>query len=220
MLDRVTGAITGSDTLAATSTTASMIKVWLVADYLRLATEAGQEPTEEKLHQFTLIIRDSNNEYTQTLFQEDLGGGTASIDRLIQICGLTDSYPVPDYWSNTQLSARDTARMGACIADGRAAGPEWTEWLLNEMRLVRGIGDFGIRHAFPSGQQSVIAIKNGWVIRTEEGAWHVNCLAIGPTWTMGVLTRYPADLGYDQMGHLIGGEICQILAARHLPGAG
>ena len=41
-----------------------------------------------------------------------------------------------------------------------------------------------------------IAIKNGWVTRDSLGEWHVNCLAIGDGWTMGVMTRYPARLGY------------------------
>ena len=77
--------------------------------------------------------------------------------------------------------------MGDCIADGRAAGPKWTKWLLDEMRLVRGVGDFGIRKAFPAAVQKKIAIKNGWVDRTSEQEMHINCLAIGDTWTMGVM---------------------------------
>lgn len=209
ILDRSTGAVTGSDTLTETSTTASMIKAWLVADYLRRTDEAGEQPSQSRLDELTLIIRDSHNEYAQALFEEL--GRHASIERLIVRCGLTDSYAIPNYWSNTRLSARDTARMGACLADGRGAGNAWTGWLLDEMRAVRGVGDFGIRHAFPPGQQGSIAIKNGWVVRSDEGAWHVNCLAIGDGWTMGVLSRYPAHLGYEH-----GAEICRSLAAQHL----
>lgn len=209
ILDTGTGRLTGSDNLAATSTTASMIKAWIVADYLRRTAEAGDQPSAERLDQLTLIIRDSHNGHTDTVFQEI--GAHASIARLIDICGLTDSRAVPNRWSPTQLSPRDTARMGACLADGRAAGPEWTDWLLAEMRAVRGLGDFGIRHAFPPNQRSAIAIKNGWVIRNTEDAWHVNCLAIGDGWTMGVMTRYPERLGYQH-----GAEICRSLAAEHL----
>jgi hypothetical protein len=208
-MDTNTGAITGSPNLAETSTTASMIKVWLAADYLRLTWEQGEEPPETRLEELTLIVRDSDNEHTQTLFVEL--GHHESIERLISICGLTDSHPVPFTWSQTRLSARDTARMGGCIARGDAAGPEWTGWLLNEMRKVRGLGDFGIRHAFPSDQRSTIAIKNGWVIRSDVGEYHVNCLAIGDGWSMGVLTRYPAEWGYEH-----GAEICRSLAADHL----
>jgi hypothetical protein len=99
--------------------------------------------------------------------------------------------------------------MAACIADGRAAGPKWTSWLLKEMRLVRGVGDFGIRKAFPAKVAKTIAIKNGWVTREDSGNWEVNCLAIGDGWTMGVLTRYDASLGYEY-----GAGICQKVAAQ------
>lgn len=209
VLDLTSGAITGSENLAQTSTTASMIKAWIVADYLRLTAAAGQQPEPDRRQQLSEIIRDSHNEYTTEVFHEI--GAHASIERLIDRCGLTDSSAVPNRWSNTRLSPRDTARMGACLADGRAAGPEWTDWVLDEMRAVRGIGDFGIRHAFPADQRASIAIKNGWVPRDAQHEWHVNCLAIGDGWAMGVMTRYPTELGYEH-----GAEICRSLAAEHL----
>lgn len=209
ILDRRTGTITGSATMAEVSTTASLIKAWIVADYLRRTAQSGNEPSRERLRQLELIIRDSHNEYAEALFREI--GAHESIERLIDICELTDSRPYRDYWSNTQLSPRDTARMGLCIADGRAAGPEWTDYLLDEMRLVRGVGDFGIRHAFPPPQRSEIAIKNGWINRDYDGNWHVNCLAIGADWTMGVMVRYPVRLGYEH-----GADLCRSLATKHL----
>ncbi|HLU33548.1 MAG TPA: hypothetical protein VKZ74_05955 [Natronosporangium sp.] len=208
IMDLTDGSITGEN-LTEVSTTASMIKAWIVADFLRLEAEAGRTPGELRMRQLEQIIRDSNNEYAEAIFQQL--GAHESIERLIQICRLTDSSPYLDFWSNTQLSPRDTARMGACIADGRAAGPVWTGWLLDEMRAVRGAGDFGIRHAFPEEIRPTIAIKNGWIDRTYDGNWHVNCLAIGDTWSMGVLTRYPVHLGYQH-----GAEICRTLAAEHL----
>jgi hypothetical protein len=210
LLDQRDGTITGSENRTATSTTASMIKAWIAADYLRRTAEAGDQPSPARLDQLTQVIRDSNNEYAEEIFREL--GAHESIERLLQICGLTDSYAIPYRWSNTELSPRDTVRMGACIVDGRAAGPEWTDWLLDEMRAVRGVGDFGIRKALPADQQPTIAIKNGWVVRDSQEAWHVNCLAIGDGWVMGVMTRYPANLGYEH-----GAEICQSLATDHLP---
>lgn len=196
VLDRRTGEITGSENMAETSTTASMIKSWIVADYLRRTVEAGRTPTEAELADATKIIRDSDNTRTQE-FYNNLGGST-SIERLLSLCELTDSSVAEDGgWSRTELSPRDTARLGECIADGRAAGPEWTDWLLEEMRLVRDAGDFGIRKAFPSAVSETIAIKNGWVDRTREQENHVNCLAIGDTWTMGVMLRYPVAKGYQ-----------------------
>ncbi|MGC5031562.1 serine hydrolase [Micromonospora sp. DT229] len=196
VLDRRSGEIIGSDNMAETSTTASLIKSWIVADYLRRSADAGQTPSDAKLADLTKIIRDSDNVRTQTVYEQV--DTTASIKRLFSTCDLTDSKVSEDLgWSRTQLSPRDVARLGNCIVDGRAAGPTWTKWLLNEMRLVRGAGDFGIRKAFPTAEAKKIAIKNGWVDREQEQEVHVNCLAIGDTWTMGVMLRYPIDKGYE-----------------------
>lgn len=207
VLDRRTGEIIGSENMAETSTTASMIKSWIVADYLRRTVEAGRTPTEAELADATKIIRDSDNALTQE-FYNNLGR-SVTIERLLSLCELTDSNVAADGgWSRTELSPRDTARLGECIADGRAAGPEWTDWLLEEMRLVRGTGDFGIRKAFPPAVSETIAIKNGWVDRTREQENHVNCLAIGDTWTMGVMLRYPVAQGYQY-----GMDNCQKVSA-------
>ncbi|MFY1685646.1 hypothetical protein ACN265_29410 [Micromonospora sp. WMMD730] len=196
VLDRRTGTIIGSDNMAETSTTASLIKSWIVADYLRRAAENGQTPSDAKLADATRIIRDSDNTRAEQFYNGV--GRSASIKRLLSLCKLTDSSVADDGgWSRTNLSPRDAARLGNCIADGRAAGPTWTKWLINEMRLVRGSGDFGIRKAFPAAQQKKIAIKNGWIDRTREQEMHINCLAIGDTWTMGVMVRYPINMGYE-----------------------
>lgn len=196
VLDRRSGEIIGSDNMDETSTTASLIKAWIVADYLRRADDAGQTPSDAKLADATKIIRDSDNTRAEQFY--NTVGRSASIKRLISLCELTDSKVAPDGgWSRTALSPRDTARMGACIADGRAAGPKWTKWLVDEMRLVRGGGDFGIRKAFPAAERKTIAIKNGWIDRTREQEMHINCLAIGDTWTMGVMVRYPIGKGYE-----------------------
>ncbi|WBB73333.1 hypothetical protein O7602_27260 [Micromonospora sp. WMMD1128] len=194
VLDKRTGKIIGSKNMGETSTTASLIKSWVVADYLRRTAEAGKTPSDAKLADATRIIRDSDNTRAQQFYESV--GSAASIKRLISICELTDSKVAADGgWSRTLLSPRDTARLGRCIDDGRAAGPKWTKWLLNEMRLVRGAGDFGIRKAFPAAEQKKIAIKNGWIDRQKEKEYHVNCLAIGDTWTMGVMVKSPFSVG-------------------------
>lgn len=206
LLDTRTGKLSGSANRDETSTTASLIKAWTGADYLRRTAESGKEPSEARLAQVRIMIRDSDNAAAEALYT--VNGRTASIKRLVSICKLTDSSPASGGgWSRTQLSAQDTARMGACIADGRAAGPEWTDWLLDEMRAVRGIGDFGIRKAFPAAERTEIAIKNGWVDRVAEQEYHVNCLAIGDGWTMAVMVRYGISRGYQP-----GANVCQRVA--------
>ncbi|GAA1373791.1 serine hydrolase [Catellatospora chokoriensis] len=191
LMDRTTGEIVGSKNMHETNMTASMIKAWLAADYLRRAAEDGRTPNAAQLADVRKMIRDSDNAVASALWNE-LGGRT-TITRLISICKLTDSQAGPD-WSKTLLSARDTCRIAHAIGTGTAAGPKWTGYLIDEMRAVRGEGDFGIRRVFPAAEQPAIAIKNGWVQRGELGVWNVNCMALGDDWTMAVLTRYPIGL--------------------------
>ncbi|HZN18427.1 MAG TPA: hypothetical protein VFB84_09640 [Micromonosporaceae bacterium] len=205
LLDRRTNKIVGSRNPTATSTTASMIKVWLAADFLRRAAESGTTPDSAQLQRLSTMIRDSANDPAQEMFA--LLGGAASTRRLIGVCGLTDSAP-DERWSNTVVSARDTARLADCIADARAAGPQWTPWLLTEMLGVRGLGDFGIRDALPPASAAGVAIKNGWVVRMQGTEWHVACLAVAAGWTLGVLARYPQELGLTH-----GAQICERVAA-------
>jgi hypothetical protein len=200
LLDTRSGTITGSTTLAQPSDTASMIKAWIASDVLRRSTTA---PSKAKLREISIMIRDSDNDAAEDLYES--AGRSASIKRLLAVCALTDSKVGPG-WSTTMLSARDAARMGACIADGRAAGPAWTPWVLNEMRQVRGAGRYGIIQALPADATKTLAIKNGWLLRVD-GQWHVNCLAVGDGWVLSVMQRYPGRLG---VGH--GWAVCRSVA--------
>jgi hypothetical protein len=202
LLDRRTGKLSGSANRAATTTTASMIKPWIAADYLRRLHAGGAGPTPTRLAELSRMIRDSDNVVAETVFREI--GQDASINRLVAICRLSDTSPYQGYWSNVRISARDTVRMGACLSDGRAAGSAWTGWLVNEMRNVRN-GTFGIRPMLPDAVADRTAVKNGWLDRQSDHNWYINCMAIiGDQWVLAVLTRYPdTTLG---MGH--GVEIC------------
>lgn len=191
LLDRRTNAIVGSTTIGTTQFTASMIKAWLAADYLRLAAARGQRPATAALNQLSIMIRDSDNAAASATYITV--GQSASIRRLISICGLTDSRAGAD-WAHALVSARDAVRMGQCIADGRAAGSTWTTWVLTEMRNVRGDGRFGIIDALPTSEASQTSIKNGWVT-LDDDKWHINCLAIGPDWVLAVETVYPIAKG-------------------------
>jgi hypothetical protein len=201
LLDTRTRSISGSGNIADTSDTVSMIKAWLAADYLRQAAQRRQKPSDAQLHTLSIMIRDSDNDAAESTYRQN--GSTGSIQRLIKTCGLTDSTPVPDRWSETRMSARDAVRMGGCLADGRAAGQQWTKWVLNEMRHVRGDGRFGIVDALPPQVASTVAIKNGWLLRDESGDWHVNCLAVGSGWVLAVMMRYDGSLGFEH-----GGTVC------------
>ena len=191
--DFATGQMAGS-TPYTTSDTASMSKAWVAADYLRRAAEQGRKPDATTMAQLSTMIRDSDT--TNTYRFHVANGNLTSIRRMITLCGLTDTKGIQNSWSLTQMSARDVTRLGKCIADGRAAGPKWTAWLLNEMRNVRGPGRFGVIEALPAEVAKTTAIKNGWLAR-DDGLWHIACMAIGDTWSVGVMARYPSTLGKD-----------------------
>lgn len=222
LLDRGTGRIDGSDNLTATSSTESMIKPWFVADYFRQTAEEGAKPTAADLKAASAAIRDSDDDATNLLYRR--AGGPASIARMIKLCGLTETRAVTPpgatsiWWSYTQMSARDAVRLGACIADGTAAGPDWTRWVLDEMTQVqgttarneqlatRGGGRWGIIDGLPEEmvETNPVGIKNGWTLINADGMWHLNCLAVADDWVLAVLMRYPGRAGLDY-----GSNVCR-----------
>lgn len=207
LLDRATGRIQSDGD--AVNTTESMIKPWVVADYFRRLAEAGQEPTDQELEHAKRAIRDSDNAGAQILYEA--GGSDDVVQRMIDMCGLTDTEIFPDWWSRTEITAPDAVRMGKCLADGTAAGPQWTEWVLEQMRQVRGTTDpedqraeegfeggrWGIIDGVPTGIRDSLAIKNGWTRIGATDSWHLNCLAVSGEWVLAVLIRYPAEYSLD-----------------------
>jgi hypothetical protein len=194
LLDRRTGRITGSPNHGSqTSTTESMIKAWLAADYL-----AGREPTGQGLGDYARdrirnALRVSDDAAAEWLYRSR--GGDAAIRRMINTCRLTRTSVQPGNWALTPVTARDAARLGGCLADGTASGPRWRDWLLWEMRQIAPSNAFGIRQAFPPEVAGRIAVKNGWTPRSDTGLWHVNCLGLWDHWSLAVLVRYPIRLG-------------------------
>lgn len=183
------------------STTESMIKPWIVADYLRGRSDGSEQPTADEIDELTLVIEDSNDPLAEKYYQ--LGGADRLIGRLAMICGLTNLVIEPTLWGNTLMTPADAVRYGACLADGRAAGPQWTNWLLETMRDVRGSvddqvsgevqgGRWGIIDGLPAELAQDTSIKNGWTVY--EDGWHVNCLAIHPTFVLSVMMRTYAEL--------------------------
>jgi hypothetical protein len=204
LVDRRTGQLrSGGD--GGTTSTESMVKAWIGADFL--AGLGARQPTAAEFDLLRRMIRDSDDNAAERLYR--FRGGDAVIRRLISICGLTGTRIRSGWWSLTQISAGDAARMGDCVADGRAAGPRWTGWLLGEMRQVRGEGRFGVVEAHPVDGGQPVAVKNGWT--AWGGSWHVNCLAVADGWSLAVLTRYPAGRG---LGH--GAEICRTVTRQLL----
>lgn len=207
LTDRATGKTIGSPTFSENSRTCSMIKVWLAADYLRIAAEQGKTPSTSKLSSISRMIRNSENEPASSIFAEL---GKVTFVRLKEMCELADFVPGTS-WGGCKMSPRDVCTLSSATAAGLTAGPQWTEWLLTEMRNVK-IGTWGIRAAFPEAQRAGLAIKNGWDITTATQERHMNCLAVTEKWAMTVMTRYPIKLA----GDLHGQQICHSVAEQLL----
>jgi hypothetical protein len=184
------GTVAGSANMAETTQTGPMIVAWFGADLLRRAAENGQEPADAELADIEAMILEDDLGAAERVVA-GLAGTEDSIGRLGTMCHLNDLTPVAGSWQDTAISAQDAARMGGCLADGRAAGAQWTPWLLNVMRQVHS--DFGIREAFPDAERTMIAAANGVVLDEEDGHWRANCLAVSQTWSLAVLQRYPAS---------------------------
>ncbi|SCG80054.1 hypothetical protein GA0070609_6222 [Micromonospora echinaurantiaca] len=224
LMDRESGEISGSKNMASTSSTESMIKSWFAADYLNRLGDKALPASFKK--DITTAIRDSNDDAANRLYRAI--GGAASIKRMSSTCKLTDTKPgnVPGYvgwWSFTRMSPRDAVRLGDCIADGTAAGPKWTKFLLDEMAKVRGTtaakdqkarqggGRWGIIDGLPESitSQGPVSMKNGWTPLNYDGNWHVNCLAVTDRWSLAVMLRYPIRSGLKY-----GAQVCASVASQ------
>lgn len=208
LMDTRTGELYGSKNMHETQRTASMIKAWIGADYLRTQAEKGRTPSDSWLSIVAAMVQKSDNNAANQVWGQ-VGRG-ASTKRMISMCNLKDSSS-SDNWSDTRLSAYDTAKLANCIGSGKAAGDQWTTWLLTKMRTII-LGDFGIRKAFPSDVAKTIAIKNGWVDRRSQSpqVYTVNCLAIGDNWTLGVMTNSPLATHSTES---YGANVCKQVAA-------
>lgn len=219
-LDRTTGAMVNSGDEV--NTTESMIKAWISADHLRRQAEAGVRPTRTALDEIRRAIRNSDSAAAEALYRD--GGRDAVVRRMIEMCGLTGTTIYPSWWSRTEMTAVDAVRMGECLVEGTAAGPEWTGWLLEEMRHVQGStaerdqrpqedfegGRWGIIDGLPPGVDAeAVSIKNGWTRIGSTGSWHLNCLAVTDDWVLAVLMRYPAGYSLDY-----GARRCASVAAQ------
>ena len=191
-LDRRTGAVVGSaNSGSGTNTAESMIKAWIAGDYLRT-----HNPSTSALNDLTLMIIDSNDGMAEKYYEMD--GRNAVVQRLISMCGLSHTTIYPFYWARTTMTPQDAVKYGNCVANGTAAGPKWTDWLLDTMRHVRGGvndqistakqgGRWGIIDGLPPEIAAGTSIKNGFTGYVD--GWHVNCLAIQQDWVLNVMVR-------------------------------
>lgn len=218
--DRRTDQMSGSSNSdSGTNSVESMIKVWMVADYLQrhpTLTEAAKKHVSG-------AIRDSNNTDANWFYSQN--GGRTGLKRLITTCGLKHTTLDPkNSWAYVKMTAQDAVRMGLCIADGTAAGPTWTEYLLGEMRMVRGPvtqnkingltggGRWGIIDGLPANLTAQTSIKNGWTMLYADMLWHVNCLAIHPDWVLAVQVRSRYNQAKEKQAPITAATVCASVA--------
>jgi hypothetical protein len=202
-----TGEVIGSEDKASfTNNTESMIKVWIATDYLMDVEASGRQVTAAEQERLRKMIHFSDDQAAQWAYASR--GSDLVVKRLISTCKLTDTKVTPNWWSKTQISARDAALMGDCVLNGKLLSPRWHDWLLGQMRSVDPSNAFGVAEA-PALAGKEVAIKNGWTEHTTAAGsvWAVNCLAVWGGWSLAVLTNYPAKLGQSH-----GADICREVA--------
>jgi hypothetical protein len=181
----------------------SSIKAWIAADYLRVAHAEGRLVTGSERADIAAAVRRSDNAAAQRLYQAL--GGDEILSHLEAVCGVSVATSTPGYWSLTQVTAVDAARIFACVLRTAPSHPGGDD-LLTDLRSVDPSDAFGIKSALPA--TTIVSIKNGWMPHSTTGLWNVNCVAGWDHYVLAVLTRYPVDrsLAY-------GADVCRDVTA-------
>lgn len=199
ILDRANNVFAGSKNWRDPSYLMSMIKPWIVADYLN----RHPNPSKYTLDELSRVIVYSDDELARKYFGEH-----DSFVRFKKTCGIANMVERSWSWSLTEISARDAVLYADCIYSGKATSKRWTAWIVDKMKHVKGDGDFGIRELFQDRTQ--VATKNGWFFW--EGKWYVNCLAVTSKWAISVLQQWPYTGGDLQYGIGLANPVCKSVA--------
>lgn len=215
LIDQRTDRVVGDRRAAGPTNSESAVKAWLGADLLATRAAAGEPLSGWEQSLLDGMIRVSDDDAAEVIWRS-LGGDT-SIARMIRTCELTDTTVWPTRWAMTQISSRDLARVGVCIAPGlgKLLSPAVGAPLLRLMRTVDASNAFGIQEAEPAGKGVRIAVKNGWTEHGGTGLWNVNCLAMWGTdlrYVLAVTTRYPVANGLAY-----GADLCRRVTTALFP---
>ncbi|MBO4237270.1 MULTISPECIES: hypothetical protein [Pseudonocardia] len=201
LLDTGDGRWTGSaDAATRRSEAESTIKAWLALDTLRAAAQRGRPVPPAVRADIAAAVRASDDDAAERLYRAL--GRDASTARLAPECGVTVSTSRPGWWSYTQVSALDAARVLACVRERAPALPGGPE-LLADLDAVTPDGRSGIRPVLPGA----VAEKNGWTLHGGDG-WNVHCVLAWEDRALAVLTTYPGGLGVEH-----GWQVCRDVAA-------
>ena len=198
LIDRKTGRAVGDDRSAERTNAESTVKLWLAADLLATRATQRRPLTAYENRRLAAMIRLSDDNAAEVFWRQL--GADASIARMIRVCRLTDTRVYPEWWSLTQISSGDLAKLASCLVPGRGRflSPAVGAPLWALMRSVDASNAFGIQQADPLGGGRRIAVKNGWTEHGGTGLWNVNCVGVwgpGDRWALAVALRYPIDRG-------------------------
>jgi hypothetical protein len=215
LADRRAGRFVGDSRSAQRTNSESVVKAWLAADLLATAAGEKRRLTAYERSRMTTMIRVSDDDDAAVIWR--WLGADASIRKMIRTCRMTDTTVYPGWWALTQISSRDLARLGACLAPGRGKllSRKASAELLALMRSVGESNAFGIQQAYPAGKGVRIAVKNGWTEHGGTGQWNVNCLAVwGPNlrWVLAVTVRSPISRGLSY-----GADVCRRVTTALFP---
>ncbi|WP_307871993.1 serine hydrolase [Actinoplanes palleronii] len=189
VLDRKTG-VTYAYRGAETYETASVVKVQVLACLLLTAQDAGRKLTTSEDSRAKLMIRNSDNDATTSLFTSL--GKQAAIQKCDKRLGLTGT-TVNSAWGLTRTTATDQVKLLSQLVSAtspiKARGRAYAYSL---MSTVNAEQDWGVPAAAKAGEKTTV--KNGWLARsTENGRWIIN--------TVGRITGDDVDVSIAVLSH-------------------
>jgi beta-lactamase class A len=154
--------------------TASIVKVDILATLLLRAQNRGTSLTAEQRRLASAMIRSSDNEATDTLWQTI--GGTQGLDAANEHLGLKATIAgETGRWGLTQTTAADQLiLLKTVFGDESPLSPVSRSYVQSLMSDVVSAQRWGISAA--AGAESTVALKNGWLPRTATGLWDVNSI--------------------------------------------
>jgi hypothetical protein len=168
VLDTATGATAsyGDDVFV----TASIVKVDILAALLRQSDGAL---TAAQRTAAALMIENSDNDAATELFEAV--GGADGLDEANAAFGLTATTAGTDgYWGLTATTAADQLRLLQVVfGTDDTLGAASRSYLQGLMGRIAVDQDWGVSAADDGGDPR---LKNGWLPRTESGAWVINSI--------------------------------------------
>ena len=184
-----------------------MVKAWIGADYLRRSAERGTTPPDADKADIETMIRDSDNAAADRIIAATGGGASESIGRLATMCQLTEVQRGREVPGNTVISARDAVRMGDCLADGRAAGAQWTPWVMDSCAWSAARATSASARRSRPDQQPRSRPRTAGRCGTRTEHWHVELPRHRRHLGAGRLQRYPSH--GDRRRHGPRRRVCQ-----------